>query len=131
MDKNKSKFICLFVCLFEQERTRERQKEELVKRQRHIRYFIYSFNKYLLSSHHELKTGEYTLENKLDTVLSSRSLAGLLSFHKKWNNTVDIVECLQNMHSIPLPLCSSHVVWVESVPPLAKGGDLGWPQKPA
>lgn len=56
---------------FEWERTRERQEEELVKRQRYIKCCIYSFNKYLLSAHQEPKMGEYPLENKLDIVLSS------------------------------------------------------------
>lgn len=40
--KNKSHF-------FEWERTRVRQEEDLGKRQRYIKFCIYSFNKYLLS----------------------------------------------------------------------------------
>lgn len=42
----------------EQERTSEREEEELVKRQRCIKHLICSFNKYLLSVHHELETGD-------------------------------------------------------------------------
>lgn len=76
-EKNKSNIF------LEQERTSEREEEELVKRQRCIKHLICSFNKHLLSVHHELETGEYTLENKSNIVLSSPSLVSLLSFQRK------------------------------------------------
>lgn len=42
--------------------------------QRFIKHLMYSFNKYLPSAHHKLKTEKYTLENKLGMILSSWSM---------------------------------------------------------
>lgn len=97
----------------EQERTRERKQEMLVKRQKkYIKYLIYSFNIYLLSIHHELETGEYTLENKKQ------------SFQRKWENAT--------LTSIPFFLLySSQATWIELTLTLAKGVvNLEWPQEP-